>query len=84
MRVERMCEYKDKDLPVEVNRKKVRSCYLINVAHKLHTHTPSTLVLPVFATTYDLRMRPWPLPLTQYIHQIKLGIHYKHRNKMYT
>jgi hypothetical protein len=51
MRVERCAG--TKTLPVEVTQKKVFTCYLINVAHKLHTHTHPRFVLPVFAP-------PWP------------------------
>ena len=35
-----------KDLAVEVTQKKVCTCYLINVAYKLHTHTHPRLYYP--------------------------------------
>lgn len=41
---------KTKTVPVEVTQKKVCTCYLINVAHKLHTHTHPRLYYP---STYD-------------------------------
>lgn len=74
-----------KTLPVEVTKKKICTCYLINVAHKFHTHTHPRLYYPCshLPTTFADHIDPAVAITYHHIPQTKLGIHYKHRNRMY-